>query len=221
MGSFNALKDLSRFPSGGGNTNYFKLSNDGDSARVRLLYTDATDITFCTKHEVKLPDRQAPYSVNCLDDDCPLCRAQYRKIIKVYVPVYDVKEQVIKLWERPRSFIADLQQVCARYGQDAPLYQTQFDIVRSGKPGDKQTKYFLYACPQTPEDRGVRLEDLGEVPNIIGGPVADRSAEDMEYFLANNCFPDNGGANTNLDISVDPTPRRVDRRTPANTTEAF
>ena len=38
------------------------------------------------------------------------------------------------------------------------------------------------------------LEDLPEIPEVLGTIILDKSADDMEYYLDNECFPNNDGA---------------------------
>jgi hypothetical protein len=53
------------------------------------------------------------------------------------------------------------------------------EIERNGKENDTKTTYELYDIDRDE----TTLEDLPEVPEILGGIVMDKSAHDMYYYL--------------------------------------
>lgn len=182
---------------GKGGTGYFSLKGDGDSAVVRFLYNDIDDVEGYAVHEVEI-DGKKRY-VNCLReynqpvDDCPFCRDKRYQVAKLFVPVYNEDEQKVQVWERGKKFFQKISSICARYNK-APIVSQTFEIVRNGKPGDKQTSYEIYRTDE-PAD-GTKLEDF-DVPDILGSVVLDKSADDMEFYLDNDYFPpeDDGVSN--------------------------
>jgi hypothetical protein len=38
------------------------------------------------------------------------------------------------------------------------------------------------------------MEDLPEVPEVLGSIILDKTADDMEFYLDNECFPNTDGA---------------------------
>ena len=64
------------------NSNFFQLKEDGEKAKVRIMYRGASDIEGVAVHEVQLGDKKR--YVNCLRnytdpiDMCPLCKANYK-----------------------------------------------------------------------------------------------------------------------------------------------
>ena len=175
---------------GKGGAGFFSLKGDGDSAVVRFLYNDVDDVEGYAVHEVEIDDKKR--YVNCLRDynspidDCPFCRAKKYQIAKLFVPLYNEDEQKVQVWERGKKFFAKISGICSRYNK-APIFQQTFEIVRNGKPGDKQTSYEIYRT-EDDIDKDARLDDY-DMPEILGGTILDKSAEDMEFYLDAGYFP--------------------------------
>lgn len=176
---------------GSGGGGYFSLKDDGDSARVRFMYEHIDDVDGVAVHEVEIDGRKR--YVNCLREynspieDCPFCREHKRQLAKLFVPIYNVDEDKVQVWERGKKFFSEISSLISRYSDEkTPFCSQQFDIVRQGKKGSTSTQYFKYPAGQ-PD--GTTLDDLPELPNIMGGLVLDKSAEDMEYFLETGNFP--------------------------------
>lgn len=182
----------------GGNTgkiNYFALKEDKDTARIRLLYNGAEDIDGFTVHRVKVGDWERP--VNCLlekdspIDDCPFCRERYPKQARMFIPVYNEDMNEVQMWERPNSFYGKISGLCARYPN---IVSQVFDVERNGAKGYQKTDYSFYPIGQ-PD--GTTIEDilddcgLDELPKALGTKVLDKSADEMEYYIANGEFPSN------------------------------
>ena len=180
---------------GSGESSFFSLKNDGDVARVRFMYNHAEDICGYAVHEVEV-DGKKRY-VNCLrsydepKSACPLCAANNFQRAKLYIPLYDVDEGRVKIWERGKKFFQKVSSLAARYANaDTPLVSHVFEIERHGKSGDTQTTYEIYEieCDET------TLEDLPEVPELIGSIILDKSSEDLEFYAQNEYFPNKDGA---------------------------
>ena len=180
---------------GSGGSSFFTLKDDGDVARVRFMYNSMEDVVGYAVHEVEI-DGKKRY-VNCLrsynepKSKCPFCNAGEFQRAKLYIPVYDIDEDEVKIWERGKNFFAKMSALCARYSNaNTPLVAHTFDVERHGKKGDTGTTYEIYetGCDDT------TLEDLPEIPEIFGTIILDKSADDMEYYIDNECFPNNDGA---------------------------
>ena len=191
MGRFLA-KDMDMYSTS--DTNYFSLKNDGDVANVRFMYNSIEDVGGYAVHKVKVGDRER--YVNCLReynepiDKCPFCKAGIQQKVRMFIPLYDNDDNTTKVWERGKQFYPELVSQSARYVKDEPLVSHTFDIERRGRAGDQRTTYGLFS---TGSDDTL-LEDLPEVPKIIGTIILDKSAEDMEYYLRNGEFPIEGEA---------------------------
>lgn len=187
---------------GNGGGNFFSLKNDKDVATVRFMYNSLADVEGYAVHEVEV-DGKKRY-VNCLREynepvvNCPLCAARQRVLAKLFVLLYDVEAQEIKVWDRGKAFFSKLSSLCARYN---PLVSTVFEIERNGKKGDTNTTYETFVV----ETDDIQLEDLPEIPELLGTLILDKSYEELEYFLEHGVFPGD----------EDSTPQRSAGRTPA------
>lgn len=212
---------------GSGGSSFFSLKNDGDTARVRFMYNGMEDVEGFAVHEVEI-DGKRRY-VNCLrsynepKSKCPMCAANNFQKAKLYIPLYDIDEDEVKIWERGKNFFQKMASVCARYASgNVPLVGHTFDIERHGKKGDTSTTYEIY---ETGSDE-TRLEDLPEKPEVLGTIILDKTAEDMEYYLEEGYFPNNDGApergsrrDNNRDTGREERP--TGRRTPSRRGDAF
>ena len=171
-------------------TGYFSLKNDRDIAVVRFLYNNEEDIEGYAVHQVEI-DGKKRY-VNCIReynqpvDDCPFCKAREFQMAKLFIPVYNVDEDKVQVWERGKKFFSKMSGICSRYGGKNTIVSQTFEIERNGKPGDTQTTYEIYRTDDAPDD--TQLEDF-EMPQILGGVILDKSYDDMEFYLDNGYFP--------------------------------
>lgn len=197
---------------GQGAGSFFQLKNDKDTAHVRFMYNGIDDIYGYAVHRVEVEGKQR--YVACLReytqpiDDCPFCAAKIPVRARLFLFLYDVEADEVKVWERGRTFFSKMASLASRY---TPLVSTVFEIERNGKPGDTSTTYetFHITTDKT------RIEDLPEIPDIIGTIILKKEFEDMNFYLDNGYFLD---ANT---PAPPPPPQRgsnppTGRRTPAN-----
>lgn len=218
---------------GTGGAGFFQLKNDGDIARVRIMYDGIEDVEGYAVHEVKvgIDDRShKPIMkyVNCLRDYkdpvdvCPLCREGYHTVAKLFIPLYNLDENKVQLWERGKTFFKIISSKCSRYPH---LVGYTFEIERHGAKGDQATRYEII---EVADDDGTNVSDLPPIQDPLGGLILDKTAEDMEYFLQEKQFPPTDGDNadyeeeempvrrrSNRDRDEEPQPRNTGRRTPA------
>ena len=110
--------------------------------------------------------------------------------------------------------------LCARYSSaDIPLVGHIFEIERHGKKGDTGTQYEIY---ETGADK-TKLEDLPEVPDVLGTIILDKTADEMLEFLDTGSFP--SGETSNRREPRETREYKDDqptgRRTPSRRGEAF
>lgn len=216
---------------GQGGGGFFGLEDDGDTARVRFCYESIDDVEGFSVHHVKVgkADNGSDIfrNVNCLReynqpiDDCPFCREGMPVQAKLYIPVYDMDNDVIKTWERGKKFFDKISGIVSKYPNTVTRV---FEIQRHGQKRDMSTTYEIMLDDDKTEETGydpeLRVEDLGELPNILGSIVLDKTADDMEYFLEEGQFPPTEGEESDEDER--PARRgsnrgdRGDRRTPSN-----
>lgn len=218
MGRFKAGEE--EHYGGQGGAGYFSLKNDKDVARVRFMYNGIEDVEGYAVHQVTVNDKKR--YVNCLRsynepiDNCPFCKAKKFQTVKMFIPLYNIDEDRLQVWERGKKFFAKISSICARYANNIDMVSQVFEIERNGRKGETTTTYEIYPVGQ-PDD--TTLEDLPEVPDPIGSVILDKSADDMEFYVENGYFPPEDGE----DIPVrrrrdenDDSDRGASRRTPAN-----
>lgn len=202
---------------GQGGAGYFSLKNDKDTAKVRFMYNSIDDVEGYAVHQVEI-DGKKRY-VNCLreynqpKDVCPFCREGRFISAKLFVPIYNVDEEKVQFWERGKKFISKISSICARYPN---VVSHVFEIERNGKKGETTTTYEIY---EVDKDE-TTLEDLPEISSPLGSVILDKSADDMEFYLENDCFPSDGESTVRRRSSSEDDAdddRRGTRRTPANT----
>lgn len=179
---------------GQGGAGFFSLRNDGDVARVRFMYGSINDVEGMSVHQVELNEKKR--YVNCLREysdpvsKCPFCREHMPVQAKLFVPIYDVDEDRVKIWERGKKFFNKISGLCSRYPR---LVEKEFEIERHGKAGDTNTTYEIFPMD---DSESVTLEELPEIPADFKKFVLDKSADDMEYFLDAGEFPPEENNNT-------------------------
>jgi len=180
--------DADKYGSGTG-TRFFALKDDKDTAQVRFMYSSVDDIECFAVHQLDVKGEAFKKRyVNCLReyrdplDKCPFCAAKMGTRVKLMVPLYNVDTETVQLWDKGKKFINQLTSLCGRYSSaDTPLCAHIFEIERNGKAKDQSTTYSIY---EISKDDTV-LEDLPEVPDVLGSIIEDMSPEDMENYLAN------------------------------------
>lgn len=184
-----SLQDSAKYSSGSG-LPYFTLANDKDTARVRFMFESMEDLndTNYVCHEVEVGDKKK--YVNCLreyndpKDACPFCAANIATKQVLFIPLYDVDEDKVKVWQRSAAFATKkFPSLLSRY-KNFPSHI--FEIERNGVKGDQRTTYELFEQ----DDDDTTLQDLPEIPDLEAlGMILDKSAEDMEYYLEEETFP--------------------------------
>ena len=199
---------------GSGGAGYFSLKNDKDTAQVRFMYNNIDDVEGYAVHQVEVDDKKR--YVNCLREynqpvsDCPFCEARNFQLAKLFVPLYDIKDDKVKIWERGKKFFSKIGSICARYSNPTVVSHI-FEIERNGKPGDQTTSYEIY---ETDQDN-TTMEDLPEKPELLGGLILDKSKEEMQYYLDNGKFPSDNEENhvvRRRESTSEETPRRTPQR---------
>lgn len=189
---------------------FFSLKDDGDTARVRFLYNTIDDVEGYAVHQVEIGDRTR--YVNCLRayneplEKCPFCAAKMRITPKLFLKVYNEDTQECQIWERGKAYFQRIAGLAARYN---PLVNEIVEIERHGKKGDKQTNYEFFPVESSP----VNLDDF-DCTEPLGTIIMDKTADEMEEFLAVGSFPDTA---TNVAQTRNEQRQETYRRTPGNT----
>ena len=177
--------DSEKYYSGSG-SEWFQLKNDGDVARVQFMLNSVDDIPIFSTHKVKVGDKER--YVDCLRnpqdpiDMCPFCAAGLPAKAVRFIIMYQHDDGKVKIWERGRQFISKLQGLINRYN---PLEDKVFEVERHGKAGDTSTKYEVYPLDNV---QPVNLDDV-EMPDLEGGLILQKTADEMDYYLDTGSFP--------------------------------
>lgn len=191
---------------GNGGSNFFSLKNDKDVAQIRFMYNQSADLSGYSVHEIEV-DGKKRY-VNCIRaynepvENCPLCAAKAKIIVKFFVKVYDIKDQIVKIWERGRGHGQWMSGLFTRYN---PLVGAVIEIERNGKAGDKGTTYQPF--PITVDD--TKLEDLPEAVEPLGTIILDKTFDDLDFYVKSGFFPVEGQQRGSTN-TAGTTPRRRD-----------
>lgn len=170
---------------GQGGGGFFQITKDKGVKAVRFLYESVDDIEGTSVHKIKINGKDR--YVNCLREydepieNCPFCRERIPVQARLLIPLFNIEENEVQIWDRGKSMFDNLVGVCQRATKKgSSIINHIFEVERHGKPNDKKTDYQIF---DTDED-DTELSEF-EIPKIIGGLVLDKTADDMEYFLEN------------------------------------
>lgn len=187
---FNALEEMDKYsPEQAG---MFTLKNDGDTARVRVLYESINDVDGSCVHKIRTRSGQYIY-VDCLRtyedplEMCPLCNCsndEYKKTMtKIWVPLYDVDNKKTMLWERGKMFWKDvLYPLMVEKG--TPFCGHVFTIERHGEAKSMDTTYEF--IEDSVDD--TILEDFESIPKADDSIVKVKTFEELENFVRTGAF---------------------------------
>lgn len=179
-----------QYEKSGNKTEWFSLKDDGDVARVQFMWNSPEDIEIHTVHNVEVNGKNR--YLNCLRsyedplDKCPMCASGDVPKVERFVVLYQLDDQKVKIWGRGVKFIEKIKGLMNRY---SPLPKKVFDIERRGKRGDQKTDYEVWPVDEQPVD----LAEV-EYPELLGGIILDKTAEDMEEYLRTGEFPTHDAA---------------------------
>jgi len=208
---------------GQGGGGFFSIQNDKQVKQVRFMYDKVEDIEGMSVHKVELNGKDR--YVNCLReyndpiDTCPFCREKKPVQARLFIPVYNLDEDAVQIWDRGKTMFQKMTSLCSRYATKNNLVNNIFEVERNGKPKDQKTTYEIYQIDKDDTE----IADLGELPKILGSLVMDKSAEDMEYYLEEGEFPptdddsdNDSGVRRRESRSSRDRERESTRRTPAS-----
>lgn len=189
-----AIQVMEQRATSGSNQSQFewlKLPNKG-SVNVRFMYGPGEGFEGIYVHELVQGDKGKGRKLQvCLRDndlqpvsDCPLCKAGYARMVKFFIPCYDIDNNKILLFERGIKFsykLASIQKQCA----GTPLVSNVFEITRHGQPGSTDTEYEILKL----RSDSTTLESLPERPQFIGRVVKTYTVEQLNTFLTTGQLP--------------------------------
>lgn len=199
--------------------NYLSLPEDGSTAEVHFLIDNEDDLNEClyVTHNVKLksaPKLKYGVRVNCLREyndpikNCPFCEAGYQTQISCVLPVYNEETEQVEFWTRGKKEANRLLRKLSKAKNPFSTYT--WELTRIGAPGDQTTDY---EYENLGADEDFDMAEL-DIPEILGGPVLDKSFDDMEYYLNENDFPPEEDEEDEED--EEPVRRRSSRKEQSN-----
>lgn len=192
MGRINP-NEMERYESNN-SSEWLKLQNDGDVARVQFLYKNYNDLDTFACHRVQVGDKER--YVDCKRDydspidDCPFCANGIPVKPVMMLSMYDHADGKVKIWERGKTFRKKIEALFNRYPN---LSTMVFEIERRGAKGDKKTQYEIFPMPE------VVPVDVSEIerPEFIGSFILDKSVDEMQYYIDHGVFPEENNNKTN------------------------
>ena len=173
-----------------GNNNsseWFKLKDDGDVARVQFMYNSIDELDIFACHKVKVGDYERYVDCKRLNyddpaDDCPFCAAGFQVKPVMVLAMYDHADGKVKIWERGKTFIKKIEALFNRYPN---LSEMVFEIERQGAKGDKKTQYEIFPMAD------VEPADLSNIekPEFMGSFILDKTEDEMQVYLDTGEFP--------------------------------
>ena len=189
------MADLANYDSQSSNNSseWLKLANHGDVARVQFLYDSYEELETFACHKVVTgvseSGREIERWVDCKRDyndpidKCPFCAAGIAVKPVTMVSMYDHSDNKVKIWERGKTFRKQLESFFNRYPK---LSDMVFEIERNGAKGDKKTTYQLFPMPDV---EPVDVSDV-ERPNFLGTVILDKTVDEMQAYVNNGVFPE-------------------------------
>ena len=189
---------------------FLQLKDDGDIAKVRFYIESLDDVKMYVVHNVTAKNGKTRY-VNCLRtydqpiDDCPFCREalqnkELKTEVKMFLPVLDMDDNRVKIFERGRTFYKELE---GHVRRNSPLCNYPCEIERNGAKGSTDTIYKVFPLAQ--EKDNILIKDMPEEPELLNGYILEMTIQEMEDFLETGVLP-----NTN-DEPKEELPRRTRR----------
>lgn len=194
---------------------FFTLKDDGDTANVRFMYRTIDDLQGYVVHQVDIGDKKR--YVNCLRsynepiDNCPLCKAGYRQMPKLFLKVFNEDAGEAQIWERGKTYFQRMAGLASHFN---PLCNEVIEVVRHGKKGDMQTTYEFYPTG-TSMDADAPDFDLDniECSEPLGTIILDKTSDEMVDYLNMGSFPDSAS-----EVAEQRSGENLQRRTPTNNT---
>lgn len=189
---------------------FLQLKDDGDVAKVRFYIESLDDVKMYVVHKITAKNGKTRY-VNCLRtydqpiDDCPFCREalqnkELKTEVKMFLPVLDMDDNRVKIFERGRTFYKELE---GHVRRNTPLCNFPCEIERNGAKGSTDTVYKVFPLAQ--EKDSTMIKDMPEEPELLNGYILEMTIGEMEDFLSTGELPNS------TEDSKEDLPRRTRR----------
>lgn len=148
----------------------------GESTEIRIIQP-LEELISVYEHTEKINGRWM--NIRCLGKDtCPLCKAGKYASFRTYIPVFDRKDEKVKILKASKTVGIVIVGLAEEYGD---LTQRDFKILRQGE-GVNTTYQFFPRDPQPFDTSELELPDIEslikpmspeEIENLINQKVSD------------------------------------------------
>lgn len=179
---------INKYENNGEKTEWLSLKDDGDSAMVRFLHSNESDLDVFEVHNFEVDGFNQ--SIKCLGEECVFCKEGHRPQLKMWLQMMDLEDDnKIKIWSRG---VSDIKKILEEIAENGNLNERDYKIKRVGKKGSTKTQYLFYA-------KDKKEMELKERKKVEGYFVRVVTPEDM-YSIINGTFTfkkDNVGTENN------------------------
>lgn len=150
-------------------TSMLTLKN-GESTEIRIIQP-LEELVSVYEHTEKINGRWM--NIRCLGkENCPLCKAGKYASFRTYIPVFDKKDERVKIYKASKTVGITLVGLAEEYGD---LTKRDFKILRQGD-GLKTTYQFF---PRDPEEFDTSELEIPDIDALIEPMLA----EDIETLI--------------------------------------
>ena len=143
---------------------------DGESTEIRII-TPVEELISVYEHTEKINDRWR--NIRCLGKEhCPLCKAGKYASFRTYIPVFDRKDEKVKIFKVSKTVGNQLVGLYEEYGD---LTKRDFKILRRGE--GRQTTYQFF--PRDPSEFDASELELPDIEALI----EPMSPEEIEALI--------------------------------------
>lgn len=143
---------------------------DGESTVIRIIQP-LEELTSVYEHTEKINGKWM--NIRCLGkDSCPLCKAGKYASFRTYIPVFDKKDERVKIYKASKTVGIQLVGLAEEYGD---LTKRDFKILRQGQ--QLQTTYQFF--PRDPSDFDTSDLKLPDIDALI----EPMPAEEIEALI--------------------------------------
>jgi hypothetical protein len=158
---------------------------DGESTVIRIIQP-LDELVSVYEHTEKINGRWV--NVRCLGKEtCPLCKAGKYASFRTYIPVFDKKDERVKIFKASKTVGVQLVGLAEEYGD---LTKRDFKVLRQGE-GLKTTYQFF---PRDPEEFDVSELELPNIDALIE-PVSIEEIEALINQKVSDVEPTNPAVN--------------------------
>lgn len=141
----------------------------GESTEIRIIQP-LDELVSIYEHGEHINNRW--HYIRCLGkENCPLCRAGKKAAFKTFIPVYDHKDERIKIFKASKTVGLTLVGLAEEYGD---LTKRKFKLLRQGEGRNTTYQFF----PRDPDDFDISELELPDIESLIE-PMSPEEIENL------------------------------------------